>query len=247
VDSKISAGWSGQRLGWAVRLSIFLMAAVAIAAVCAGAVPATGGAATDGAATAARAQKPKHRLCSALFPTAKIEQITALDTTAVKPIPTNGPPHGDSYWRASPAGAVPVQGELPGSLCLWLDKNPPGPPWGADYGLQNTAWVAVGYGESNKNWGKYRALTKASGLFQFSLPARYRSIKVGYRSQAFLATVDLWGYYSIAPGTAVAGFPHYLYDITVFSRHHNVLEVAFMTASLANTVGEIDKILKTSF
>ena len=183
MDSKISAAWCGQRLARAVRLSIFLMAAVAIAAVCAGGVPATGGAATDGAATA----------------------------------------------------------------CLWLDANPPGPPWGADYGLQNTAWVAVGYGESNKNWGKYRALTKASGLFQHSIPASYRSIKLGYGSQAFLATVDLWGYYGIAPGTAVGGFPQYLYDITVFSRHHNVLEVAFMTASLAQTKGEIDRILKTSF
>jgi hypothetical protein len=242
VDSKTLACWSGQRVGRAVRLSIFLMAAVAIAAVCAGAVPAT-----SGAVTAARAKDPKHRLCSAIFPTSEIKQITGLDTTAAKPISTNGPPHGDSYWRASPTGAVPEEGNVPGSLCLWLDQDPPGPPWGADYGLQNTAWVAVGYGESNKNWRKYRALTEASGEFQFSLPASYSSIKVGYGGKAFLATVDLWGYYSIAPGTATGGFPHYLYEVTVFSRHRNLLQVAFMTATLAKTVGEVNAILKTGF
>jgi hypothetical protein len=242
VDSKTLACWPAQRLGRAVRLSIFLMAAVAIASVCAGAVPAT-----SGAAIAARAKKPKHRLCSAVFPTGEIGQITGLETTAAKPIATNGGPHGDSYWRATATGVVPVQGNVPGSLCLWLDKNPPGPPWGADYGLQNTAWVAVGYGESNKNWRKYRALTEASGLFQFSLPASYSSIKVGYRSKAFLATVDLWGYYSIAPGTAVGGFPHYLYEVTVFSRHHNLLQVAFMTATRAKTVAEVDTLLKSGF
>jgi hypothetical protein len=87
----------------------------------------------------------------------------------------------------------------------------------------------------------------ANREFQFSLPSSYRRIKLGYGSQAFLGTVDLFAYYSIAPGTPTNGFPQYLYDLTVYSRHHNVLEVAFMTASLPKTEGLVDAILKTNF
>jgi hypothetical protein len=87
----------------------------------------------------------------------------------------------------------------------------------------------------------------ANREFQFSIPASYSRVKLGYGSQAFLGTVDLFGYYGITPGTATNGFPQYLYDLTVYSRHHNLLEVAFMTASLPKTEGLVDAILKTNF
>jgi hypothetical protein len=239
VDSQTSACWCGLRLRRTVRLSILLIAAVAvIAAVCAAAIPAT-----SGAASAARSKSPKHRLCSAFFSTTDISQITGVGTKlTIKAASTNGPTHGISYWRVTPSG-VPEKGNLPGSLCQWEDMNP---PWGSDYGLQTTARVAVGYGESSKNWQKYRAKYKAAGGLDETFPARYSKLSLGHGSSAFLERVDLWAYYQIIPATDEAGFPHYLYAVFVFTKHHNVLEAWFVTATLAKTEARIKAIL-TSF
>ena len=235
VDSRIGAGQCGQRMGGPVRRSTFLTAAVAAAAMCVAAVPAVGG-----AAITARPGKAHHRLCTSFF---SIGQITGLGTKlGGKVLSTNGRPHGNSYWRSSGTGVVPEQGNLPGSDCAWIDTNP---PYG--YALQNTATVAVGYGETNKNWRKYRANYKATGLLDSSLPASYSKINLGHGSSAFLETVDLWDYYSITSATVQGGFPHYLYAVFVFTKHRNVLEAWFMRASLAQTENAVRGVLKTSF
>jgi hypothetical protein len=116
-------------------------------------------------------------------------------------------------------------------------------PPSSDTLYQEPAIVNVGYGESATNWSVLAKQYKASTYFDYVGIARCSTLNVGHGSQAFLETVDLWEYYNITGPATALGVPHYMDAITSLTEHHDILQVAFLNASLTKTVDLVDEIL----
>jgi len=126
---------------------------------------------------------------------------------------------------------------IAGSECTWSDKG--GAGLGDGDSLQ--AWVAVGYDELQEDWGEMwahggPAFTSEEG----ALKATTR-VNVGYGSQAYLQTFDLWEV------TAQSYFvpPKYLYALTVMTKNHDLLVLAPGTATRGSVEAAVEHILKT--
>ncbi len=234
---EISAWSVGQRFGRAVRLSMVGAAAVS-GVICAAAAAAPSGAASVTRSERAVHLKHKGPLCSSFFSAQDIESTTGLATRMEG---GDAFSHTDSLW--APYHAQSFVGIPPDSQCEWIDTDPP-----PGYGLDNTAWVMVGYGESGTKWRElkaaYREDRSGYGIPQ-SEPSSgpYRTLKVGHGGQGFVISVNLaaQGY-----DVSVPDFPTFLYFVTVRSKHDNLLQVAFMNASLGTTESLVDSFLKHS-
>src|SRR5271165_1683269 len=167
------SGWVvGQRLGWAVRTACAITGVVSAVAVAS--VP---------RATAAGSNSPT---CTSFVSAGQVARISGLATKVHEQ--TFSAIEG-TWWRWT-AGGVAPQGNIAGSDCLYLDVNPPAP---FSTELTNTGFVAVGFGESSKNFRKLRQVWGAGGG---SLGADFQhapasTVRIAGTVEAFENTVDL--------------------------------------------------------
>lgn len=98
----------------------------------------------------------KHPVCTSFV---SKSQVTAISGLATEVHPQTFTAAEGFFFRWTPGG-VAAQGNIPGSDCFFLDVNPP-EPFAQE--LTNTAYVAVGYGESTRNFRKLRQVWGAGG------------------------------------------------------------------------------------
>lgn len=227
---KTAARWRAPRWAGATCLRVLLATGATLAATC------TSATAAPAHHLAARAEYP---LCSTFFSATEITKITGLSTELAEgqPMLTGPGKLSTVYWSVNQSGPV-YTGNIPGSTCVWSDTHGP-----SSYRMLETATVNVGYGESLANWSVLAKQYKASQRFDYLGVARYGPLELGHGSQAFLDTIDLWSYYNVKGPAAVGGFPQYMYGITVLTKRHDILQVAFINASLAKTTSVVDGFL----
>jgi hypothetical protein len=176
--------------------------------------------------------------CLTLFPTSRIKAITGIGAKV----------YYHTFYKSTegdpPFDYAPT-GRIAGWACSWVAVKP---PWGDPNLVQNIAWVSAGYGETKANWKKFEAYYRAGPPFESLGGTTWGgTVKLGHGSQAFLVTEDLWAYDGLTSGDGNPGFPEYVYVISVLSRRHNALQIAFDNASLAQTKAYAKRILEGSF
>lgn len=221
--------------GWARRLAIVAACAASggIASASAVAEPssnATVAAAKNHAAAAA------HPLCTAFVSASAVASITGVKTVPDRT--GNGQAAQTALggqwldWRANPTARVH---NLPGSLCQYLTTSA---PWAGDY--ENDGWVSVVWGASAKYWKGLRAYAKSADEAVNVWHARYMSMGPNEYIDAVNLPANGYGPY---PG--IPQFPTTLYYVTRWTPHHNIIEVAFLPATLAATQAEVQSVLSS--
>ena len=214
-------------------LAVLLTAAAATAATSAVAVPRSG-------ATAARAKQltPEQPSCSSFFSVATISDLLGGPSRQYGKVTFSATSdfRGD-YWD--------INAGIRGSQCAYDNlKAQRGYPR-ADDG--NFGEVIVGYGVSLENWRKLIELFKLGDSDIFgTFPSSWSPLHVGRAAQAFLNTIDWATYTKFTPAEAhheYPAWPIYQYVVTVLTKRHNVLQVGFGSASLAETVTVVDSLL----
>ena len=189
-------------------------------------VPGAAPHASGGIRGRAAARPGPQRLCTSFLSTSAVGAITGLATK----------PYGVTKYLKRFGVAVSGSSSrerIPGSICGWIDNTAPAA------GLENTASLLVGYGESQAGWTKVVSYFKA-GAPESGYPIgiadtpTYSPLDLGYGSKSFLTTVDLGKYYGFAAGQ-FPGISPYLYAVTVLTKHHNILQVWFINALASNT------------
>jgi hypothetical protein len=156
-------------------------------------------------------------ICSSYISTAGVTALTGLTSQVY-------------YAKRYPASfGYQFPNSLGGSACSWIATVA---PYTCECFLDNDAFVFVDYGQSAQDRKKTITDIKEGGYFAEIGPVQSASLgdKLGPGTLGFVDTLNLWSVYS-----AAAPFPEYLYVVAVLTRHHDVLEVAFLTASKAKT------------
>jgi hypothetical protein len=178
-----------------------------------------------GASALGAPKSAPHKSCSAFLSIPTIEEITGLGAKVYE--------HPVSYPASFGVPDGPDdRNKLPGSVCDW-EKVPP-----TEEALDGGADLRVGYGETAKGWKRLvsyfkRGAPETGWPIGFSGTPGYKALSLGHGSKAFLITTDLASYYGYPEGEA--GFPTYLYTITVLTRKHDLLQVYFGGASVERT------------
>ncbi len=221
MERVIGAGVRAARRGWVVgRLAWLMLALVAAICTLASAAPA------DAHASSA------HQLCSRFLSTAEVARISGLGTMVYGKVvypKRDGVPDGNGH-----------QGNIPGSVCQWIDNPSP------SEGLNNTAQLLVGYGASRADWNKlvryFKAGPSAGYPIGITAPTTYRALTVGYGSKAFLLTVNLTPYYGGMPPEFKGG---YLYMVCVLTARHDIMQAWFANVDAATTESWVQGVVKT--
>jgi hypothetical protein len=185
------------------------------------------------------AANTNHPLCSSIVSLGAIQAATGLAGTAL--VSTHAFTAEYELWDVQVATHT---GDLPGSDCAYSDPDP-GTSEGQEEGQVNDIdYVAVGYGESEKNWKAFEARYTAAGggpPEAIAVPtsgldgnAPVSPLTLGSGSQAFLMTGNL-----VAAGDAEYGatfpnpgpnFPTVYYIVTVMTKNDNVLQVGLYSS-----------------
>jgi hypothetical protein len=186
------------------------------------------------------AASTNHPLCSSIVSLSAIQAATGLAGTSLASKKAFTAAES-ALWGVKYGTRV---GALPGSDCAYSDPDP-GTSEGQQEGQVNDIdYVAVGYGESEKNWNALEARYTAAGggpLEGIDIPtsgldgnAPVSALVLGDGSQAFLMTGNL-----VAAGDAEYGatfpnpgpnFPTVYYIVTVMTKNDNVLQVGLYSS-----------------
>lgn len=208
-----------------------------------------------------QATAAKRPLCSAIVSLGTVKAASGLG--GMKMVPLNAlsvftKERGD-FWAFDEAGS----GSLAGSECLYNDPTPETSYTQAVFDEPDAVdgYVAVGYGESAKDWKAFEAAIKREGggsppEVSNDVPtsgldgnAPVSPLDLGGGSKAFLETGNL-----IKAGDAEeevtfpergAKFPTAFYIVTVMTRHHDVLQVGIYNATLSATESLVKNVLKS--
>jgi hypothetical protein len=172
-------------------------------------------------ATASR-KKPN---CSAF----STSGLSALEGTPMQPYLTGQGKLVDAW----PAGtdnsmwSIGTGATIAGSECEWINSGGNGLGDGDGLGV----WAAVGYGEGAKYWKKMwkrggPPFTSGEGTLQST-----KRVHISPGTQTYVQTFDLWEDGADTFFTP----PQYLYEVTLMTKHHNLLLLAPETVSLGST------------
>ena len=232
---------AGRHFGPRRYLPILITVAATIFIACAAAVAS--------ASRPASAASSKHRACTSIISLDAIKRATQLPQMQYigrleNPI---GSPRNErgriAFWEV---GSY-FQGDIPGSVCGYNDLDPTAP----FHEFETIGVIAVGYGESEKNWQKVRSQSNGQELNSNDVPdsicvahAPESRLKLGYGSQAFLNTMNLVACQDSDP-TTVPGSPMFYYLVTVLTKRHDILTVGFYNAPEPATVALVVSVLKS--
>jgi hypothetical protein len=148
--------------------------------------------------------------------------------------PVRGGVHNGQIGFFSVGGLV---GFVPGSVCEYNDLDPNAP----FHQFYTQGVVAVGYGVTERNWLKFRSLSKLNEPNSEDIPdslvaenAPESPLNLGGGTQAFVNTLNLVAGDDADP-TTYPTLPTSMYMITVFTKRHNILQVCIYGATLAST------------
>jgi hypothetical protein len=233
------------RFRWRQRLPVLAVLASIVAVALAGA---------SVAATAAQASS-RQRLCSGVVSLGAIRSASRLAGMKQYGKVFRWSKRTDGFWTQTLRGGP---GSLPGSLCEYDDPTPNTSYTQQEFGMADVldAFVAVGYGESQRNWRRLSKSLAANGGqgegSEIDIPngamhgnSPETRLTLGHGSKSFLNTGNLVAAQDADP-TADPQFPSHFYVVTVLTRHHNVLQIGMYGATLAATKATVIQVLKSN-